>query len=75
MKSSVIVVIVATNLMFNLQTLQAANERYEAELHQKDEEIRQKKAQLEQVQVHILYQNLTMNIIYLVYDSRVFTYM
>ncbi|MCG8621343.1 MAG: hypothetical protein MJE68_04975, partial [Proteobacteria bacterium] len=72
MKSSVTVVIVATKLLFNLQTLQAANERYEAELHQKDEEIRQKKAQLEQVQVNILYQNLTMNIIYLVYDSRVF---
>jgi hypothetical protein len=35
MKSSV--VIVATKLLFNLQTLQAANERHEAELHQKDE--------------------------------------
>ena len=75
MKSSVTVVFVATKLLFNLQTLQAANERHEAELHQKDEEIRLKKAQLEQVQVNILYQKLTMNVIYLVYDSRVFMYM
>ena len=38
---------------FNLQILQAADERREAELHQKDEEIRQKSTQLEQVQVKL----------------------
>ncbi|MCG8621344.1 MAG: hypothetical protein MJE68_04980 [Proteobacteria bacterium] len=43
-------IIVATKLSFNLQILQAADERREAELHQKDEEIRQKNTQLE---VHV----------------------
>ena len=33
--------------------LQDADERHEAELHQKDEEIRQKDSRLEQVQVRL----------------------
>ena len=33
--------------------LQAADERHEAELHQKNEEIRQKNTRLEQVQVRL----------------------
>ena len=41
-------------VVINLQILQAADERREAELHQKDEEIRQKSTQLEQVQVNYL---------------------
>ena len=44
---------VAMKLWFNLQILQAADERHEAELHQKDEEIQQKTTQLEQVQVKL----------------------
>ena len=42
-------------MFVDLQILQAADERREAELYQKDEEIRQKNTQLEQVQVKILY--------------------
>ena len=40
-------------VFINLQALQAADDIREAELYQKDEEIRQKNTQLEQVQVKL----------------------